>query len=102
MLGGALDFMGGLALGGDVPESGVYDVGEMGREKVFLPAGSRVVPNHDLGGDTHIHIDARDSANPAETEQRLHRAIQSYIPGIVGASLAANREQRLRKPSIKR
>lgn len=103
VIGGIGDFLGGFALGGDVPESGIYDVGEMGREKVFLPAGSHVTPNHEMGsGDTHIHIDARDSSDPAQTEARLHRAIQSYIPGIVGASLAAQREQRMRQPSTKR
>ena len=34
----------GLATGGDVVKSGVFDVGERGRERVFLPAGAAVRP----------------------------------------------------------
>ncbi len=39
----------GLASGGNVTSSGVFDVGERGRERVFLPAGSAVTPHKDLG-----------------------------------------------------
>jgi TP901 family phage tail tape measure protein len=35
----------GFAAGGPVTQSGVYDVGERGRERVFLPAGAYVQPN---------------------------------------------------------
>ncbi|MHB1808276.1 MAG: phage tail tape measure protein [Solirubrobacteraceae bacterium] len=39
----------GLADGGLVGSSGVYEVGERGRELVYLPAGSYVQPNHEVG-----------------------------------------------------
>lgn len=38
----------GLATGGVVKKSGIFTVGEAGRENVYLPAGAAVVPN---GGD---------------------------------------------------
>jgi SLT domain-containing protein len=33
----------GFASGGTTPYSGVFDVGERGRERVFLPAGAYVL-----------------------------------------------------------
>jgi hypothetical protein len=35
----------GMATGGSVSRAGVYDVGERGRERVFLPAGAYVMSN---------------------------------------------------------
>ena len=39
---------GGFAVGGNVRESGWYDVGELGRERVFLPQGAYVQNNHEM------------------------------------------------------
>ena len=55
LVGSGLDFLnnaflGGLANGGPVTESGVAMVGERGPELVALGRGSHVVPNHYLGG----------------------------------------------------
>lgn len=38
----------GFAAGGTVGEGGVYNVGERGMEKVFLPQGARVQPNNEV------------------------------------------------------
>lgn len=48
----------GLATGTPfVDRGGVFDVGERGRERVFLPRGSAVVPNEGVGGNTyHVQV----------------------------------------------
>ena len=77
-------------------------VGERGPELLNLPRGSSVTPNHALpkmGGDTHMYsIDARGSTDPAQTEAAVHRVMQQYVPGIVQASVGANRDAALRRP----
>ena len=64
----------GLATGGNVVRSGVFDVGERGKERVFLPAGSAVMSNKDMraggaerliaevsGNDLRIILDRSDA-----------------------------------------
>ncbi len=57
------------ATGGPANVSGWYDVGERGRERVFLPAGAYVQPNDALeggGGDRVIHNEISISVGPYE------------------------------------
>jgi TP901 family phage tail tape measure protein len=72
----------GLARGGTTVNGGVYDVGEYGRERVFLPAGSTVVPlsNGGAGGNTSqiiiIELDGQEIARKTvEGMPRVLRAL---------------------------
>lgn len=47
---------GHAAAGGLIRRSGVYEVGERGRERVHLPAGSVVEPNGGFGGDLVVPV----------------------------------------------
>ena len=67
----------GFADGGTIPNSGIFDVGERGRERIFLPQGAQVVPNHQLSaGNGAIQLvgklRGRDIylANAGETQTR--------------------------------
>jgi hypothetical protein len=88
--GGVNDFAGGLAM-----------VGERGPELVNMPRGSSVTPNNRLSGmgGATVHVDARGSSNPAETEAAVHRAMTEYLPHVVAASVRAVGERRDRMPS---
>jgi hypothetical protein len=63
---------GARAWGGDVTGAGWYDVGERGRERVFLPQGARVQPAHAMastGGNTfNIHA---PTMSPAELAREI-------------------------------
>lgn len=52
----------------NLQQGGVYDVGERGRERVFLPAGSSVIPNNELnaygGGGGSVFIPSVRLAGP--------------------------------------
>lgn len=48
--GGSGGYSGSYATGGATPSSGSFMVGELGPERVDLPAGARITPNHRLGG----------------------------------------------------
>ncbi|MGW6313821.1 phage tail tape measure protein [Streptomyces sp. NPDC055099] len=50
------------AMGG--PASGVVRVGERGPEEVYLPNGSRVVPNHSLSGGSGVTVNVQTNADP--------------------------------------
>lgn len=55
----------GLAGGGVITRSGVFDVGERGRETVYLPAGAAVTPHGGAGVavvHTHVHLDGKEVA----------------------------------------
>jgi hypothetical protein len=39
-------------------------VGERGPEEVFLPNGSRVVPNHSLSGGSGVTVNVQTNADP--------------------------------------
>jgi hypothetical protein len=62
---------GAKAMGGSVLAGGWYDVGERGRERVFLPQGASVQPAHarNGGGDT-FNIYA-PNAGPAEVAREI-------------------------------
>jgi tape measure domain-containing protein len=73
----------GLASGTpEVTQSGVFDVGESGRERVFLPKGSAVVPVGGAGdeGNVHVHFHGPIIADKYSIRQ-LVRQIQGVLPG---------------------
>lgn len=91
LIGSGLDFinnafLGGLANGGPVTESGVAMVGERGPELVALGRGSHVVPNHYLGG-------YQDGAtNMQISDPETHRALQTiaaHLDAIKGTNAKA-------------
>ena len=91
LVGSGLDFinnafLGGLANGGPVTESGVAMVGERGPELVALGRGSHVVPNHYLGGyqDGATNMQFADR----ETHNAL-RTIAAHLESIKGTNAKA-------------
>ena len=91
LVGSGLDFinnafLGGLANGGPVTESGVAMVGERGPELVALGRGSHVVPNHYLGGyqDGATNMQISDP----ETHRAL-RTIAAHLDAIKGTNAKA-------------
>jgi hypothetical protein len=93
-------FGGHRALGGNVTAGMSYDVGEMGRETFTPTTNGRITPNNKLGGGSQIiSIDARGANDPAQTEAAIHRAMLSYAPSIIQASVRAQREGKMRSPT---
>jgi len=96
-------FGGHRALGGDVTAGMTYDVGEMGRERFTPMVNGKITPNNQMGGGGHtINIDARGSNDPAQVEAHVRRAMDSYAPHLIAASVHAGREQNMRRPSSAR
>ena len=78
--------LGGFASGGDVLTSGVYDVGEVGTERVYLPQGSHVVPHSQMGGGAPTYnIDARGT-DPAVTAQHTRAAMAATHASAVATA----------------
>lgn len=81
--------MAGFASGTDyVQRSGVYDVGELGRERVFLPQGASVMSNHQMAQSmqsapptVNIIVYAQDakSFTAPQTRDQVARDYQSAI-----------------------
>lgn len=80
---------GGLMAGGDVYQSGLYTVGEQGREMVALPRGAHVYPHGQTenmlrGGmpmsfrNYHITVNVAAGAQPADVGKQLVSAISAY------------------------
>ena len=63
----------GLATGGIVTQGGVFEVGEKGRERVMLPRGSAVIPNHFLEGNVNSGFIASTKINGRDLEIILER-----------------------------
>jgi hypothetical protein len=98
LLGIALhSFQGGFAGGGDFLANHPMLVGERGPELMTPGFSGHVTPNNQLGGggggDTHIHVDARGSNDPAA----IHAAIMRAAPHIVAASVQANHQAAKRR-----
>ena len=89
---------GGFALGGDVQAGMSYDVGEMGKETFTPTTNGYITPNNKLNNGTSIRIDARGSNDPAQTEFMIHRAMQSYVPAIIGGAMQAMQQRKTRMP----
>lgn len=81
--GGVAGLLGGFASGGPINQSGVYDVGELGRERVYLPRGAYVENNHQMRQSSQPFVapvnitvyaqDARSFASP-QTQDQIARA----------------------------
>jgi hypothetical protein len=86
-----------LADGGDILANRPAIIGENGPELFTPRSAGTVTPNSALGGggDTHFHIDARGSSDPAA----VHAAVMRAAPHIVAASMQAHHSSDKRKPS---
>lgn len=62
--------LGGMASGGTVGRSGYYEVGEHGKERVFLPKGANVKP----GGERPVHIHSNLVVDGRVLATAVHRA----------------------------
>ncbi len=104
LLSGFMGAFGGhRALGGDVTAGMTYDVGEMGRERFTPTQNGKITPNKDMGGKSgDIHIDARGSNDPAQTEAAVHRAMSQYAPHMARGTATAMAESKSRRPSMSR
>lgn len=60
-----------IATGSSSVAGGTYTVGERGAEKVVLPQGARVVPNHSLASDTPVIVNVTSQADPYEIGQEI-------------------------------
>ena len=93
-----------LAGGGDAMAGQPHVIGEEGPE-LFVPRVSgKVVPNGKFGGSTThpVHVDARGSTHPAETEAAVHRAMSKYMKPMMSGAVSAVKEQQRRSPLSKR
>lgn len=95
-----------LASGGAVSAGTMAVVGEHGPELFVAGNSGTVVPNQKISsmggsgsGDTHVHVDARGSTDPAQTAAAAHKAVMAAAPHIVAASLKAHRDQQRRGPT---
>lgn len=109
LAGTALSFLPGFADGGDLPRSSLVMVGEKGPEVINTGGGGTVIPNHKLpdftrggSGDTHVHVDARGSNDPAAVEVAVQKGIRTAAPHIAAAAVKASDEKRMRTPMTKR
>jgi hypothetical protein len=88
---------GGYALGGGVDTSGFYDVGEMGKERIWLPKGSHVQPHNQMsGGDVYYTINT-GGVTGADVDMRVRSALEAYHPRGVKAAVDAVHDQRRRQ-----
>jgi hypothetical protein len=100
-------FQGFFAAGGDVTAGRMAIVGEHGPEPFIPKTAGTILPNSSLSGlgksgDVHFNIDARGSNDPAQTEAAVHRAMRSYAPHVMSATMAAIQDQKRRVPSSRR
>lgn len=85
----------GRASGGLISQSGFYNVGELGMERVFLPRGAYVQDNYDMrmasggGSPINVVVNVNGVQNPAQFAQS-----KSQIGGQVAQALAAAQANR--------
>jgi hypothetical protein len=98
----------GFAGGGAISPGTMALVGEHGPEVAYFGSGASITPNHQLSrigggsGDTHIHVDATGSTDPAQTEAAVMRGISTAAPHIVAASSRSQAEDARRTPASRR
>lgn len=94
-------FGGGKAGGGSVKGGYSYDVGELGRERVVIPANGQIIPNKMLNGagGMVINVDARGSTDPAAVRNQVNLGILQAAPTLVAAA-RGNTIQNLRRPKL--
>jgi hypothetical protein len=92
----ASSFLPHFAEGGPVSAGQVIWTGENGPEPFVAPSSGTMIPNKMLGGggDTHIHVDARGSNDPAAMEAAVRRGVHASIAG----SVQAQHQARMRSP----
>jgi hypothetical protein len=93
-----------LAGGGDAMAGQPHVIGEEGPELFVPQVSGKVVPNGKYGGSTShtVHVDARGSTHPAETEAAVHRAMSKYMKPMMSGAVNAVKEQQRRSPLSKR
>jgi hypothetical protein len=90
-----LGFQGGFSGGGDVLAGRPALIGEHGPELFTPHSAGTITPNSKLGGgDTHFHIDARGSSDPAA----VHAAVMRAAPHIAAAGVQATHQNKMRSP----
>lgn len=100
------------AAGGPVNPNSAYLVGERGPE-ILTGASGRIFSNADSSrmlssgstthsGDTHFHVDARGSNDPAQVEAHVNRALRAAAPQIAAMGVHAMRSQQQRQPLSRR
>lgn len=100
---GSGSLFGGYATGGDVIAGHAIDVGELGPERFVPYTNGQIIPNSQLTKNApNIHIDARYSSDPAQTQVAVHRAMRAYYPQSVAAATAAQKDMAARRPSSAR
>lgn len=92
------------ATGGPVMPGRAYLVGERGPEPFFPGVSGTMGTNaslRSLGNVQHgpYYVDARGASDPAAVHAAVHRAMRSYIPTIVGASAAYQKDEKRRTPA---
>lgn len=105
MTGAIKAFLPGFADGTDSMVPGMPAiVGEKGPELFVPPSAGAIVPNHQLrnafngGHEIHNHIDARGSADPAQTVAIIDRYMKQAAPQIVAQSIKSAHESKVRTP----
>jgi hypothetical protein len=113
-LGGKLGKLGsiagsilGFADGGNIdPSMGPIIVGEEGPEVVTPKKSGTVVPNKKAfgggGGDTHYHVDARHSQDPAATARMVYAAAVAAHSSSVRDSAEMQKQHKRRTPNVGR
>jgi hypothetical protein len=97
----------GFASGGAISADTMAVIGEKGPE-LFMPnSGGTIVPNSKLlskggGGDTHYHIDARGSNDPAQVRAQVEAGLRAYAPHMIKASVKAGRDDNSRRAATSR
>jgi hypothetical protein len=89
----------GFADGGAVSAGTLAMVGERGPELVRFGSDAHITPNHKLssgGGDTHFHVDARGSSDPAQTMAMVRRGIMEAAPHIMAGANMKSRDRNSR------
>lgn len=95
----------GFAGGTDFAPGGVADVGENGRERIFLPRGSRVVPNDVLrrqsGGSTFSPVYQINAAGAdSGTVERIFTVLRQHARTIEGQGRAMASTQRMQATGV--
>jgi Lambda phage tail tape-measure protein (Tape_meas_lam_C) len=99
----SIPLQGFFAGGGDVAANRPAIIGERGPEMFVPNSAGRIIPNNQLGGNSHTaYIDARGATDQAGTEAAVHRAMRQYGPYLVQQSVQATNERSKRLPTSRR
>lgn len=94
----------GFAEGTNFAPGGIADVGENGKERIFLPRGSRVVPNDVLrsqGGQTFAPVYQINAAGAdMGTVMRIQTVLESHARALQGQSKAMASAQAMQSTGV--